>query len=195
MLDKNRAVMHDLRYSLAQVEKARPIIKRLMNGGEIKAVEGRDDEICLMLDRNCGTDYFQIYGNGDKLDGVVWGVGSRFQSVWHGGKTFDTFTIRLSRESGADTEFKKRKLAMDRNGIYPYLTMHGYYDEKTGDILSLAIARTRDIWECIEKGHCIVRKTGESQIGQSTFYVVDWNKLKALGYPIKVWKAEDKRDV
>lgn len=183
--------MQDMRFSLLQVEKARPIIKKLMNGGEIKAVEGRDDEICMMLDQNCGTDYFQMYGKGEKLDGVVWGVGSRFQSVWHGSKAFDTFTIRLSRESGADTEFKKRKLAIERNGVYPWLTMHGYYDEETGEILSLAIARTKDIWECIEKGHCITRKTGQGQIGQATFYVVGWDKFKDLGYPIKVWRIND----
>ena len=191
MPDKSQTVMHDLRFSLKQVEKARPIIKKLLKGGEIKAVEGRDDEICLMLDQNCGTDYFQIYGNGEKLNGVVWGVGSRFQSVWHGGKTFDTFTIRLARESGADTEYKKRKLAIERNGIYPFLTMHGYYDEKTGEILSLAIARTKDIWDCIEKGHCDTKKTGQGQVGQATFYVVGWEKFKSLGYPIEIWRMGD----
>lgn len=187
-MDKNQAVLNDLRYSLAQVDKARPIIRKLMGGGEIKAVEGRDDEICLMLDRNCGTDYFQVYGRGEKLDGVVWGVGSRFQSVWHGKKPFNTFTIRKERASGTRTEYEKRKLAIERNGVYPFLTMHGYYDEQTGDILSIAIARTKDLWECIENGHADVKKTGESQIGQAVFYYLDWEKVKSLDYPIKVYK-------
>ena len=180
--------MKDLQFSLAQVEKARPIIKKLMGGGEIKPVEGRDDEICLMLDQNCGTDYFQIFGNGHKLDGVVWGVGSRFQKVCHGCKPFDTFTIRKERESGAKTEFEKRKLAIERNGIYPYLTMHGYYDESNGEILSLAIARTKDIWQCIEEGHADERHTGENQIGQAKFFYLYWDKVKNLGFPIKIYR-------
>ena len=46
---KINAVKHDLEYSLQQVEKARPIIRMLLNGGEIKAVEGRNDDIFLMV--------------------------------------------------------------------------------------------------------------------------------------------------
>ena len=46
-MDKYKAVMKDMNYSLKQVERAKPIIKSLLNGGEIKAVEGNDNEICL----------------------------------------------------------------------------------------------------------------------------------------------------
>lgn len=175
--------MNDMRFSLQQVEKAKPIIKQLLNGGEIKAVEGDDNEICLMLDQTCGTDYFQVYD----ASGLVWGVGSRFQKVRHNSKPFNTFTIRKSRESGAKTEFEKREYAMEHGGIYPYLTMHGYYDEETSEILSLAIARTKDIWDFIKQGHAKERHTGDNQIGQATFYFIGWDDFKNHGYNIKVY--------
>ena len=187
---KTGAVMHDLQNSLKQVEKAKPIIRELLRGGEIKAVEGRDDEICLMLDQNCGTDYFQIYRKGDLLDGVVWGIGSRFQKVRHGSKTFDTFTIRKSREYGTDTEYIKRKRAIQNNGIYPYLTMHGYYDEETEEILSLAIAKTIDVWDCIDNRFAYTMFTNYNQIGQSEFYCLRWDKMLREGYPVKIWKKQ-----
>lgn len=188
-MDKYKAVMKDMNYSLKQVERAKPIIKSLLNGGEIKAVEGNDNEICLMLDRTCGTDYFQCYGQSDgKLDGLVWGVGSRFQSIRNGYKPFNTFSIRKSRESGANTEFAKRKFAIDNGGIYPYLTMQGYYDEVTGEILSLAIAKTKDIWDYIESGNCQIRHTGANQIGQADFYVIPWDKYEQSGNKIKIYE-------
>lgn len=180
------AVMSDMRYSLEQVEKAMPIIKRLLNGGEIKSVEGDDNDICLMLDQTCGTDYFLRY----EKTGLVYGIGSRFQSITDTQKPWNTFTIRRSRESGAATEFAKRKLAMERNGIYPFLTMHGYYAATTREILSLAIAKTADIWDCIEKGHCKIRYTNSYQIGQASFFIVDWAEFEQLGY--KILKYEDK---
>lgn len=179
-MNKVETVMKDMRFSLEQVERAKPIIAKLLGGGEIKAVEGDDNEICLMLDRTCGTDYFQVY----EQTGIVWGVGSRFQSIRSGAKPYNSFTIRRSRKSGAMTEFDKRRYAIKKNGVYPYLTMQGYYDENTRDILSLAIARTVDIWECIENNNCIVRQTGYWQIGQSTFYVIDWTMFEKLGYKL-----------
>lgn len=180
MLNKEETVLKDMRYSLEQVERAKPIIAKLLNGGEIKAVEGNDDEICRMLDLTCGTDYFQIYS--DK--GLVWGIGSRFQSVKSGYKPFNTFTIRKARESGKLTEFDKRKYAIKHNGVYPFLTMHGYYDENTREILSLAIAKTVDIWECIENGHCKERYTNQNQIGQAVFYYIDWKEFEKQGYQL-----------
>ena len=176
--------MKDMRYSLEQVEKAKPIIAKLLNGGEIKAVEGNDDEICKMLDLTCGTDYFQVYNK----SGLVWGIGSRFQAIKTGFKPYNSFTIRKSRESGAVTEFEKRQFAIKHNGTYPQLTMHGYYDATTRDILSLAIAKTVDIWEYIEKNECAERKTGTNHIGQATFIVINWLDFEKKGY--KIYKYE-----
>ena len=183
-LQKHEAVMNDMRFSLQQVERAKPIISELLKGGEIKAVEGTDEEICLMLDRTCGIDYFQVYNN----TGLVWGIGSRFQKVWS--KPFNTFTVRRSRQSGADTEYKKRQFAIKHNGTYPQLTMQGYYHSTTGEILSLAIAKTVDLMEYIEKNqnNIPVQYTHEDKIGQASFFVVDWSLFQNAGYKLLMWE-------
>ena len=186
----HQIVMHDMRYSLNQVEKASPIIKQLLGGGEIKPVEGNDNDICLMLDQNCGIDYFQTYGKDHNLNGITWGVGSRFQKIPSGCKPYNTFTVRKERESGARTEYQKRCLAIKYNGIYPYLTMHGYYDSDTGEILSLAIAKTENIFDVIDQGYYRILRTGFDQFGQAYFYAIDWETVKRLGYPVKIYKKE-----
>lgn len=187
-MGKYEAVMRDMKTSLEQVRRAAPIIQEIMGGGEIKAVEGSDNEILVMLDVNCGTDYFYKFDktNSKQKQDLVWGIGSRFQPAK---KAWNTFTIRRTREdTGADTEYAKRKWAIDHNGVYPYLTLHGYYDGETGEILSLAIARTVDIWDAINKGLCRIQHTGKAQIGQSTFFVVDWAEMKRQGYKIHVYE-------
>jgi hypothetical protein len=174
-----------MQYSLEQVEKAKPIIANLLNGGEIKAVEGSQEEICLMLDRTCGIDYFQIYPK----TGLIWGIGSRFQKTY--GKPFNTFTVRRSRESGAETEFIKRLYAIKHNCIYPQLTMQGYYSDKTGEILSLAIAKTKDIMQYIldNKQNIKVQYTHEDKIGQASFFIVNWQDFMKQGYKCLVWEC------
>ena len=66
--------------------------------------------------------------------------------------------------------------------------MHGYYDEDTEEIISLAIAKTKDIWDCIEKKFCYTMETRYNQIGQSSFYCLSWDKMVREGYKIKVWE-------
>ena len=56
-----KAVMSDMRQSMSRVEKAKPIIAQILNGGEIIPVEGDDNEVCKLLDMTCGTDYLQAY--------------------------------------------------------------------------------------------------------------------------------------
>ena len=68
--------------------------------------------------------------------------------------------------------------------------MQGYYDSQTQEILSLAIAKTTDVFEAIENGLYTVRETGYDQIGQATFFVVNWDDLVKNGYNIKIWQKD-----
>lgn len=165
------------------VEDARPVIEKLLNGQQDKgdrlmSVEGSDDEVCRMLDLTCGTDYFQVYND----RGLVWGIASRMQEV--DSRPFNTFTVRKARESGAKTEYEKRKDAIKRGGVYPFLTMQGYVDKQTENLLSLAIAKTTDIMEFVENGWAITRHTGAEQKGQAFFYVVSWDDMEKHGYKV-----------
>src|SRR5574338_1021379 len=71
--------------------------------GEFRIVEGNTvDEVAKLLDTLAGIDVWHI----NKLKGIR-GLASRIQTTdrnWH------TFTIRRTRESGAATEYEKRKL-------------------------------------------------------------------------------------
>ena len=117
-------------------------------------------------------------------DGRLWGISSRFQV----GKSWETFTIRLERESGVMTEYEKRKIAIERNGEYPYLTIQGYVtDDGKEELTSLAIARTKDIFECIDSGYRTLQHTRHDKCGQASFYVVKWEDMVRLGYPIVIY--------
>lgn len=183
------SIISDMRKAMGHVERARPIIERLLNGGKLYTVEGSDDELCVMLDTTCGTDYMQVY----KTKGLAWGVTSRMQEI-DTAKTprpFNSFTVRKERASGAKTEWEKRRLAIKCGGIYPYLTMQGFVDKNNGEIMSLAIARTKDIMDYIDSGKAKTRHTGRDQKGQAEFFVVYWKNFKDEGYDIKIYEKQE----
>lgn len=179
--------MKDLREAMRRVENAKPVIARLLKGGELMAVEGADDAVCRMLDMTCGTDYFQVY---DGL-GLVWGIASRMQVIdtTRYSRPFDTFTVRKARDSGTKTEYEKRRDAIRHGGVYPYLTMQGYVDGQTDELMSLGIARTTDIMDYVDRGFARVKHTGPEQRGQAEFYIVDWEHFESAGYDIRMYHA------
>ena len=177
--------MNDMKYSSECVKKAKSIICNLLNGGEILQVEGDENEVLRKLDLSCGIDYFFSYRNNT----VVWGIASRVQKIPAIYKPYNTFTVRKARESGAQTEYEKRKFAIQHGGEYPYLTMQMYVNDDK-DCLSLAIAKTTDIMDFCDKGLAFEKKTGEQQIGQAVFLVVDWAKFKNAGSNIKLYQRK-----
>lgn len=182
-MNKEEHVYNDMSASVRRLMKAKPIIKKMLGGGDIVQVEEIDNEVCAMLDRSLGIDYFQVYEDKGKQPGFAWGLASRFQV----GKSWDTFTIRKERESGASTEYDKRKKAIEKNGVYPYLTVQGYVSDDGLEVIkSMAIARTKDIFECIDANLCSTNHTSKRQIGQAGFFVVKWDDMKGR-YPIVIY--------
>lgn len=180
-----KGFLNDLHKAMQYVETARPIISDLLNGGKLLAVEGSDDEVCKMLDLTCGTDYFQVYDS----TGLVWGIASRMQEIDTArfSRPFNTFTVRKARASGVKTEYEKRQHAIKHGGVYPYLTMQGYVNKQTGEIMSLAIAKTTDIMQFVESGRAETKHTGANQIGQAEFYVVHWSNFEKAGYRLRLY--------
>ena len=183
-------VMTDMRKSMEYVKVAQPILKKLLHGGEIMPVEGDDNEVCKMLDMTCGTDYFHVYAD----RGLVWGVASRVQEYdpdkdFCNKGPFNTFTIRKERASGARTELDKRRYAIKKGGVYPFLTMQAYINIKTGKIESLAVVKTTDLMEYIDKGSAEERHTGKDQHGQAAFLFVPWDALIKDGYNVLKYQA------
>lgn len=139
----------------------------------IEVVEGKtDDETAEKLDTLAGTDLF-IY-NKRSMSGIA----SRIQV----GKNWRTFTIRYKRDNGKDTEFKKRKFAIENDMFYPKFTYQAYVTSETGGkLLGLAIMPTKSLFKYIDehKDETEERHTGSSQYGQASFLTCYWDKIKA----------------
>lgn len=186
-------VMEDMTTSMKHVTKAKPIIEKLMNGGELLAVEGNDNGVCRVLDVTCGTDYIHVY----REYGIVYGVASRFQNFDpdRARRPYNTFTVRKARESGARTEYEKRKTAIERGGMYPFLTMQAYVNTKDKEVESLAICKTTDLMEYVDGGYADENWTRYDKVGQAAFYIVDWvdfgKRYKLLYYerPDNKWNT------
>ena len=151
-----------------------PVLKTECNlPGTFYSIEGHlkdNNELQQVLDF-AGIDY--MYAE----NGLVKGLAMRIQK----GKCWDTFTIRKSRYSGTETEFEKRKFAIENYGIYPYFTVQAYIED---DKLSgLAICKTKDLWDMILKNRCYTVKCSDN----ASFYIVKWSDMERLDKYIRVF--------
>lgn len=134
-----------------------------------------DSELVKTFDVLAGIDAWHVCHIGMR------GIASRIQEC-NTGRTYDTFTIRKSRDSGAETEYKKRLNAVySKSGwLYPFLTVQAYVKTKTGPVLSIGMARTSDIIGFIEKGYASTRRTTNAE-----FWVCGWGDMIDRGYDVK----------
>ena len=177
-------VSNDMHVSMSWIDKAKSIIESLLPGWKIVAIEGKDDEICRILDINCGIDYLLC----SQKSSLAFGLASRVQYDHN----YRTFSIRSKRDSGAKTEYEKRKVAIAVNALIPIYTMQIYIEDN--QISGLAIAKTIDILEFIERGYAIKMKTSPSKKGQAEFYVCEWDMMKSLGYTVLEYDKQERSD-
>ena len=175
------AVQSDLKESRSWVKRAEPILSGLLNGWYLISVEGKDDEVSKILDLTCGIDYLLC----SKETSNVYGVASRVQY----GKNYRTFTVRKERDSGAKTEYAKRHKAMTAGSLSLYYTMQMYVDDK--EISGLALVKTKDLMNFIDRGLADENITHEDKIGQAKFYVCGWDVLRDAGYCVKEYSSPD----
>ena len=153
--------------------------------GEVVPTETvTSDQMVEAFDQLAGIDAWIIKDN----IGIT-GLASRIQ--WyeperHPFFPFNSFTIRKSRYTGAKTEYEKRTAAINSKGefLFPYLTCQAYIVERrTGDLISMAIARTVDIFQMIIRNRYEQRKNRDGNY----FYAVFWEGMKVYNLPIKTW--------
>jgi hypothetical protein len=154
-----------------------PAIGDRIGGGTIVPVETVvEHQFAKDLDILAGVDVWQ------KLDGDLGmrGIASRVQ--W-GHSVYRTFTIRRSLPSGHDTEYQKRRYAIDgkRGLLYPHVTIQAYLDSKGGDLMAVAACRTSDLIDLCDEGR--VRQNGNDG---KTFYYVNWADFEMKGRPIRI---------
>lgn len=163
-----------------------PAIKGMVGGGEIIPVESVADKgMATMLDQRSGIDAWHL-----SQDGRVRGVASRVQ--WTD-KPWNTFTVRYSRDSGAKTEYEKRKIDIesDAGWLYPHMTVQAYIGgDKTsgGDLLSVAVIKTRSLIAACEQviaGNA--SGGGVRRTNNAAFIWLTWSWLRNSGCEIKVF--------
>lgn len=180
--------LNDLKKSSYVAKQALPIIREALCdcGLSILQVEGKDEEICKILDTTCGIDYFIL-----KSDKQMFGVAWRCQWV-EPGREYNSFTIRKSRDSGTQTEYEKRKLAIENDSIYPQYVVQAFANINTNEIISLAITTTKDELAFLDNPvtYKEERHTRSDKIGQASFYVLYWVDIRLYGYYIIIYKKD-----
>ena len=176
-------VLKDMNESRNYVmEKIKPIVEKILPGWNLIQVEGNTNEVCKFLDISCGIDYLLRNDN----NGFTYGVASRVQY----GVNYRTVTVRKERESGVLTEFQKRNQAISIGAIYPQYSMQAYIVDE--NVSGLAIVKTIDLMNFIEKGFAETRRTNMDKIGQAEFYTCEWDKIKVCGYRVLEYGVGDK---
>lgn len=163
--------------STAFVTLVWPLINSWVGGGELLQMENvTDSNFAKMLDMKAGIDGWHIHSDGMR------GIASRIQKGW---KAWNTFTIRMSRDSGAKTEYEKRETAIETGKyIYPHLTVQAYVEAWEGPVLSIGMALTCDIIIFIQKGFHTLRRTTNAE-----FAVCPWDVMEIKGFKVKVFNG------
>lgn len=159
-----------------------PAIAPVLGGGELVPVESvTASEMARNLDILAGIDAWMVKGH----FGMV-GIASRVQEC---PKAWDSFTIRMSRTSGAETEYAKRLRALQAppgKWLSPYLICQGYvlsWDD--GPLLSAAIARMADVISCISRGLYKMKS-----VGNARFAPVFWRTMQEQKCPIRIVRPQ-----
>ena len=134
-------------------------------GSTLKMVEDfeEQDSMRAKLDQLAGIDAWII-----KPDGII-GIANRTQ--WSE-KPWDSFTVRLKRDSGADTECKKRiKAIFDSNELYlyPTITIQSYVTVTEG-VIRVGSIKTKTLFDAIRRGRYKTNRTDNA-----SFLYVDWD--------------------
>lgn len=194
----NRTVEHDMSLSKLCFENSVwNICAGYLGGGALMQMEGSpDSKLATVLDTLAGVDAWQIMKTGMR------GIASRVQTVPNGSKPFNTFTVRLARESGASTEYEKRRYAIDSWGedvsftgcrelLYPAITIQAYAHAWDGPVVSIGMAYTRDVIDFVtqylngENNGAFKREVTHG--GAATFIACPWAKMQERGIRVKVW--------
>lgn len=156
-----------------------PILKEWFQLEFMSIENDKSNELFKMFDIHCGIDIWSYCKFGAR------GIASRIQV---NNKSWDTFTVRKHRQTGSQTEYEKRKRAIESDWLYPYYTLQAYID-KNDNLLSLAITKTKDLISYIDNGQAQTRHTRDNQIGQASFYIIQWDKYELFTKNLKIYRG------
>jgi hypothetical protein len=174
--DDYRLIQNDFRSVL------RKRLQRLLKG--FIFLTRSNDKFGQMLDTRARVDATLLhpeYGRCGIGIHMQYGMGNR------------AFTIRNDQEFQEKTEFANDAKSADatfRAKIAKYI-VHAYIDNTTGGLLCAAVAFTRDIYDCIDKGLCDIQVTDTELDDQTTDYLVNWDTLRNNG--MWIYEFQQKR--
>lgn len=171
--------LEDLQYSIDAIEKIRTTVLPKLITGKILNNQIPDNEINKFLDRDSGFDYFREDQYG------LQGIASRVQfDDW-----FNSFTIRLERNSGSRTEFEKRNYSIEHGYMYPEFTLQAYFNNRTDlNLISIAIIKTVDLFNHYKLfPHDFITQASNN----ATFFSINWKYLKNLRIKVYIEKEKD----
>lgn len=151
-------------------------------GGKIARTERVRNDTYRLLDLQGGFDAIC------KTQGGLLGIASRVQ--WTD-RAHESWTIRLRRDSGADTEFVKRLRALATGAMVPNYTVQAYVTERrVGDLLSIGLIGTETLMRYSEWAIAF----GYARFNRATnasFQYVSWVELGAAVYrPGAGWQKQ-----
>jgi len=165
----------------------------LKNGfakGELLSLEKENDKLSSMLDKFAGIDYVYKYSDNDKIVTFA----ARCQKMQVSGynnkyEPYNTFSIRRKKDNNVTTEKEKRLMAIEEALVYPTHTIQAFLkDSLNGEVLSVAIIRTDELYSVYKKHPAIVSSNSARTGGDNNFFdVIHWSELKNYGYKIKIW--------
>lgn len=140
-----------------------PLLQRNLHANRIISFEELDNEsLPRLFDRYAGIDAVSVDCKG------IRGIALRVQYDI----AYDTFTIRTTRSSGAQTELDKRLKAIEKGYLYPYLTCQCYCEKATKRLLSGAVCRTLDLYKyVISHKNQLEQKQRKCPEGNNFFWV------------------------
>ncbi len=149
-----------------------------LRGSALRIVEGRiNNPIAYELDVCAGIDAYQRFSWGLR------GITSRVQ--WE--NDYQTFTVRTRRPSGTTTEYTKRLTTikrLDEGFFYPYWTIQAYVEKPGGRLLSVAVAKTVELYRYIEHRAQSGQPCRELPAGNGgeRFLCVAWDQYRQAGH-------------
>lgn len=171
-----------------------PASRHMLGGGEIVPVESMADaQMATLLDQYSGIDAWHLSNNSQ-----IRGIASRVQ--W-ADKPWNTFTVRYKRNSGAKTEYEKRKhdISQDAGWLYPHVTVQAYISGNKGgdgELLSVAMIKTKSlISACDEILEGVVNQKdgGIRRTSNASFIWASWDWLERNRYEIKTINFDSRK--
>ena len=195
----------DFRESGRIARLAAPHIKELFmqipylfttNDLKIYTVEN-DDELgcpsCKVLDKICGIDYLVVSETDNRVIGMAWRAVKFLRSKYPDNEVYNGFSVRQKRDTTkeeARCEMRKRENQIMLGTIFPTYTVQAHYDPSDDTLLSLALARTTDIYQALYDGlYRVCNPHGKNK--EVYFYDVLWDKMKDAGYVVYDWYKDD----